>query len=206
MKGALQELSEEYENLESISKTQTQILNLTGVNIFDENEKFRDTYDILLDISKVYFDLADKDRASLDTILFGTTRSNQGQALLKAFQSGQVQKALKDIENSAGTASEEFDRYSKSIEAAINTNKAAAQELAMNMIDDDTIKGFVNAGTVFLNVLNEIISKFGTLQTIIPIVFGALSAFKNVGRAKMSALKREYADCNVVVTRNELIA
>ena len=75
----------------------------------------------------------------------------------------------------------------------------------MNLIDDDTIKGFVNAGTIFLNILNDIISQFGTLQTIIPIVFGALSAFKNVGRAKMSALKMEYADCNVVVTRNELI-
>ena len=205
MKGALQELNEEYEDLESISKIQTQILNLSGVNIFDPNGNFRDTYDILKDISEVYNDLADKDKASLDTILFGTTRSNQGQALLKAFQSGQIQKALKDIENSAGTAEAEFAKYEKSIEAVIQTNKAAAQELAMNLIDDDTIKGFVNAGTTFLNILNDIISKFGTLNTLIPTIAFGLSAFKNVGRHKMSCLV-EYADCNVVVTRNELIA
>lgn len=184
MKGALQELNEEYEDLESISKIQTQILNLSGVNIFDPNGNFRDTYDILKDISEVYNDLADKDKASLDTILFGTTRSNQGQALLKAFQSGQIQKALADIENSAGTAREEFTKYERSIEAIIQTNKAAAQELAMNLIDDDTIKGFVNAGTTALNILNDIISKFGTLQTLIPTIAFALSAFKNVGQVK----------------------
>ena len=76
----------------------------------------------------------------------------------------------------------------------------------MNLIDDDAIKGFVNAGTTFLDILNDIISKFGILNTLIPTIAFGLSAFKNVGRAKMSALKREYADCNVVVTRNELIA
>ena len=54
MKGELQELNEETEGLESISKIQTQILNLTGnrVNIFDSNNNFRSTYDILQDISK----------------------------------------------------------------------------------------------------------------------------------------------------------
>ena len=205
MKGQLQELGEEYENIESISKIQTQILNLSGVNIFDANRNFRDTYDILEDIAKIYKDLPDEKSSSLLEILFGKNRYNQGVAILQAFESGQVQKALEDATNSVGVATQEWSKYEESIEAAVQTNKAAAQELAMNIIDDSAIKGFVNAGTTFLNVLNDIISKFGTLQTLIPIIFGSLSAFKNVGRHKMSCLV-EYADCNVVVTRNELIA
>ena len=45
MKGELEDLGEEYDNIESISKIQTQILNLTSgkVNIFDDNGKFRST-------------------------------------------------------------------------------------------------------------------------------------------------------------------
>ena len=52
MKGELEDLGEEYDNIESISKIQTQILNLTSgkVNIFDDNGNFRSTYDILKDI------------------------------------------------------------------------------------------------------------------------------------------------------------
>ena len=54
MKGELEALGEEYENVESISKIQTQILNQTNgaVNIFDKNGNFKSTYEILKGISK----------------------------------------------------------------------------------------------------------------------------------------------------------
>ncbi len=74
MKGKLEELGEESEGLESISKIQTQILNITKgqVNIFDEaTNKFRATYDIMEDISRVWNDLADTDRANLLEIIAG---------------------------------------------------------------------------------------------------------------------------------------
>ena len=74
MKGKLEELGEESEGLESISKIQTQILNITKgqVNIFDEaTDSFRSTYDIMEDISRVWNDLADTDRANLLEIIAG---------------------------------------------------------------------------------------------------------------------------------------
>lgn len=119
MKGDLEALGEEYENIESISKIQTQILNLTKgkVNIFDNNGNFRATYDILKDISEIYNDLSDPDRANLTEILFGKLRGNQGVALIQAFQSGQIQKAYETALNSVGSAQKEFDSWSQSIEA-----------------------------------------------------------------------------------------
>lgn len=109
MKGALEELGEEYENVESISKIQTQILNLTKgkINIFDDYGNFRSTYDILKDISEIYNDLVDTDKASLTEILFGKLRANQGVALLTAFQSGQIEKAYETAVNSTGSAMKE---------------------------------------------------------------------------------------------------
>ena len=119
--GALKELGEEYEDLVSVSKTQQQIYELTGgkVNIMsatDPNE-FRDTYNILKDVANVINDLNGTDASELVQLLFGKNRANVGTAILKAFQSGQIEKAYEAAKNSAGSAQKEFDRWSQSIEA-----------------------------------------------------------------------------------------
>ena len=75
MRGQLEELGEEVdENVVSVSKMQTQILNLTHgkVNIFEADGKsFRNIYDIYADIAKIYNDLSDPDRSSLLELLAG---------------------------------------------------------------------------------------------------------------------------------------
>lgn len=67
MKGELEELGEETEGVENISKMQGQILNMTKgkVNIFDDLGNFRSTYDIVKDIADVYYELSSTDQASL---------------------------------------------------------------------------------------------------------------------------------------------
>ena len=125
MKGKLEELGEEVDDsISSVSKVQTQILNLTsgagigtGVNIFDENNNFRDYYDIMLDISEVYDKLSSTNKSTLLELLFGKNRGNQGAALIQAFQSGQVQKAYTDAVDSAGSAMQEQERWLESLEA-----------------------------------------------------------------------------------------
>lgn len=73
MKGKLEELGEESEGVESISKIQTQILNLTKgkVNIFDNVGNFRDTYDIINDIAKVWKEISQTDQAALLEVVAG---------------------------------------------------------------------------------------------------------------------------------------
>lgn len=78
MKGELEALGEDVDgNVESISKMQTQILNLTHgkVNIFDDKGDFRNIYDIMRDISEVYNDLTDTEQASLLETIAGKNRS-----------------------------------------------------------------------------------------------------------------------------------
>ena len=111
---------------------------------------------------------------------------------------------LTDSLNSQGVALEEYQHYLNSIEGKWQGLTTSAQAFASAAIDDSTIKGFLDLGTGFLNVLTDIIKQFGTLQTLLPIIMGSLSAFRNVGQAKKLGLY-EYADFNVVVTRNELM-
>lgn len=68
MKGDLEALGEEIDpNVESISKMQTQILNLTHgkVNIFKDDGSFKSTFQIMKEISKIYDHLTDTERADL---------------------------------------------------------------------------------------------------------------------------------------------
>lgn len=69
MKGQLEELGEEVdENVESLSKMQTHIMNLTHnkVNIFEaDNKSFRNIYDIYKDIAGLWDTLSDTDQADL---------------------------------------------------------------------------------------------------------------------------------------------
>lgn len=68
MKGELEELGEDVgDDVDSISKMQTQILNMTHgqVNIFDDEGKFRNIYEIMQDIARVYDDLSSTDQAAL---------------------------------------------------------------------------------------------------------------------------------------------
>lgn len=170
MKGELEKLGEEAEGVESVSKIQTQILNLTKgrVNIFDDNQNFKAPYEILKEVSEIYNELSDPDKADLTEILFGKLRSNQGLAIISAFQSGQIPKALKDSQNAAGTATEEMERYAESIQAHLNQFKEAAQELSADAIDTEFVKDIINDGITLLTLLNDIVKAFKEIKDIIP--------------------------------------
>lgn len=182
--GALKELGEEYEDLISVSKTQQQIFELTNgtVNIMQDSDPnaFRSTYDILADIAEVIKDLNDVQASELIQLLFGKNRANVGTAVLKAFQSGQIQKAYEAAENSAGSAQKEFDKWSESIEAHINTMKSSFESLSNTVVNSDLIKGGVDFLTGGINLLDNIIDKFGTIQTLITTIALGTS-LKNVG-------------------------
>lgn len=185
MKGELEALNEDTDGIESISKIQTQILNLTGnkVNIFDSNNQFRSTYDILKDISEVYNDLSDPSRADLTEILFGKNRANQGIAVIQAFQSGKIEDAYEAAKNSSGSALAEFEELSESIESHINDFREAWENLSNDFIKSDFLKTVIDSGTKLIDVLDILIKQFGAFPTIIGAIAGGLS-FKGVGEPK----------------------
>lgn len=187
MKGALQELGEEYEDIESISKIQTQIYNLSKgtVNIFKDDGSFKSTYDQLKEISEIYFDLSDSDRADLTEIMFGKNRANQGVAILQAFKSGQIEKAYEASANAAGSAMQEQERWMGSLEAKTQQFEASFQSLSSTILDSNLLKWFVDFGTGTTKTLDTIINKFGSLGTI-GLGTGLFAGVKNTGKCRMS--------------------
>lgn len=169
MKEELEALGEEFDKtVDSISKVQTQILNHTGgkVNIFDDKGNLRDYYDIMKDISKVYDDLSDSNKADLSEILFGKQRGNQGTAFIQAFQSGQIQEALEATMNAEGSAMQEQERLLESLEAKTQQFEAAFQSLSNTVLDSDLLKWIVDLGTSGVQALDNIIDQLGSVGTI----------------------------------------
>lgn len=176
MKGELEELGEEYENVDSISKIQTQILNQTNgaVNIFDDEGNFRATYDILEDIAKVWDKISQTDQAALLETIAGKQRGNQVAALIQSFQSGQAQKAYNDAVNAEGSAMQEQERWMQSAEAKAKQFEASFQSLSQSVLDSDLLKWFIDFGTGTVNALDGVISGFNNFSSAITSLGGLL--------------------------------
>ena len=59
----------------------------------------------------------------------------------------------------------EQENFEKGIEYSINRAKAALEELINDAIDSDLVKGLIDTGTKFIEILDTIVNKFGLLQT-----------------------------------------
>lgn len=138
-----------------------------GISLFTDDTKqtYKDTYTLMEEISEIYDDLTDKNRAELLEKLAGKNRGNQIAALIQGFQSGQVQKAYQDTLNSDGSAQQEQDRWLESIEAKQQQFEAAFQKMATTTFSSDMFKGLIDGGTNLLNLFTNLTSSIGMLNT-----------------------------------------
>lgn len=182
MKGELQALGEESEGLESISKIQTQILNLTGgkVNIFKDDGNFKSTYEIMQGISEVWTEISQTNQAELLEIIAGKQRGNSISALLTNM--AQANNALNDSINSSGSAQEEQERWMESLEAKTQQFKASFQSLSQTILDDNFLKGIVDFGSGAIDVLDEVFQHISPLGTAITGIITILNRDKSKQR------------------------
>ena len=185
MKEELEQLGEHaHESADSINKVQSQILNHTDgkIDIFDDAGAFRDYYEIMEDIAGIYNTLSVSDRDSLADILFGSSdkAKKQGNALIEAFQSGQVQKALDASLNAQGSAMEAQEKWLGSLEAKTQQFEAAFQSLSNTVLDSDMLKWFLDLGTGGVKALDALTDKLGSFATL-STIGGGIAGAKNLG-------------------------
>ena len=84
----------------SKSKLRSKIKSLSGVDILTDTGAYKSTYEILLEISKVWKDISDIDQAALLEIIAGKTRSNTAAAILS--NTTDLENAYVDALNAEG--------------------------------------------------------------------------------------------------------
>ena len=193
-KSQLIDLGEDAEGAaENVSKLREQMLALTGVDIQLDDDTYKSTYQILLEISKVWGRLSDLSRSSVLEQLFGKRQANIGAAIL---ENGdlleRVYKTSERASDGIGSAMREQEEYAKSIQYSIDTLKAAYQDFADSVINSDFVKNLLGIAQSFLEVLTKIIDKFGTLPTILTGI-AAIGGIKGVGKLTEYAYLRSVA-------------
>ena len=206
--GQLEELGEDADGAaESITKLQTQLLNLTQgrVDIMLDPSTFKSTYNILLEISEVWGDLSDTTRAEVTRLVAGVRQGNVFTALMTNMDD--AVKATAISMDSFGSAVKENERFLDSIEGRIAQFTAAFQDLSIALIDTGLVKEIVNMGTglvgliksftpiieflarpAFAIILTQTVGMLGRwLVTSIPNLFSNVTnlavAFKGVGNS-----------------------
>jgi len=190
-KTELEEMGEETDNLaSSTSKLRSEILDLTGVDLMLDDNTYKDTYTILLEISKVWDQLSDVSQANVLEKLAGKTRASVVAGLLQ--QGETLEQVYKDSQNAAGSAEEENKKYMDSIQGHLDVLTNKWQQMWDSGINADFVNFFIDLGAGVLDVVNNIgllKSSFLALGTVFTgkEIF---KAFKGEGRVKMFTLSK----------------
>lgn len=176
----LQNLGEETdEYTKTTSKLRDLVKSLTGFDIMEDENTFKSIYDILLGIGKEWNNLTDLEQSSLGEALAGKRNANVLYSVMQNID--QLEDVYQTAENSAGSAQKEQENYQKSIQYSIDVTKAKLEELANDFLSSDFLKGAINAGGKFIDILDGIVNHVGILRTAFIGLAGYLTA-KNANK------------------------
>ena len=161
------------------SQYDTLIQKLTQYNVQIKDSvtnEFRDTYDVLKDLSAVWSEISDIDKSVITELLAGTRQQNVFGSIMLNFQ--EAEGAMEAMEDSAGSLRKAYDIFLDSITAHIGKFKAAFQEAAQTLFSSGIITEVIDAGTTILNILNPI---FHILSSIVKLLGGLKGVLTVIG-------------------------
>ncbi len=183
----LQEMGEEVDDLATAtSNLREKLMALTGADIMEDEHTFKSYYDQLYEISQVMDKLDDTSRANVLETMFGKSRSAAGAAILSGMQ--ESASAYEDAINSAGSATEEYQTWMTSADAACQRFSNTLTETYQSIINGNTVRDLANLGSAVLELANKWGIVEGTLKGVIALNLGKFIA--TGGMALITATKQ----------------
>ena len=157
---------------ETTSQLQTKLKALTDgkVDIMADADTFKNTTQILREMSKEWQNMTDVEQAAALELLGGKRQANTLSAIISNFDI--VEDAIEASANSAGSALRENEKVLDSIQGRINQFNNALQTMWNNALDSDFIKSIVDFGTELV----KIVDKVGLLNSVL-ITLGTRKIF-----------------------------
>lgn len=179
-KAELEDAGEDTEGMvESTAKLQNMIKSMTGVDIMVDKDTFKSTYDIIKELGAVWDNLKDIEQAQILEAIAGKRQANVVASALRNYE--KLDDVLQTSIKSEGSAMQEQEEYSKSIQYSLDTLKAAYQEFANTVINNESTKKMFGVAQNFLEIITKIINKLGTFPTLMAGLGATLSITKGVG-------------------------
>lgn len=148
-----------------------------GFDILDSNGNYKNTYEILLGIAKIYKEIQEQDKklgtnhaTAIIEELAGKNRSSIASAILQ--DPTQLEAVKKSSEEASGSATKELDKYLDSIEGKIANLQNRVQEFWATAINSDSLK----VGIDFLTNIVELGTNFVDIIGTLPTILGTISS------------------------------
>lgn len=153
----VEEAGEDVEGMaESTSTLQAKLKALTHgkVDIMIDEDTFKNTTQILREMSGAWEDMTDIERASALELMGGKRQANILSSVIKNFDT--VEDVIKTSMDSSGSALLENEKYLTSIQGRIDLFTNSLQTMWMNFINSDVIKWVVDLGTKLMKLIDTI--------------------------------------------------
>ena len=176
-------LDEETEEaLEDFDLLQGKLADLTktakhpgGISLFTDETKteYKSTYQLLKDISGIWDELTDKQQAGVLETIAGKRGGQVLAGVLEPENFKEVERALQEMQNAAGSADQEMSIIEESIDYKLNRLKETWVGFVQDLIDRGTLGELVDNLTRISEIIIEIVDNLGPLGTFL----GGLSAY-----------------------------
>lgn len=160
----LQEAGEDTDNMaESVSSLQAKLLALTHgkVDIMADATTFKNTTEILREMSSAWSDMTDIERASALELMGGKRQANILASIIKNYDT--VDDVIETSLDSQNSAYEENAKWMDSIEGKMTEFKNSVQSLWQDVLGSNAIKDVISLGTGLVNIVDTI----GAIPTIL---------------------------------------
>ena len=170
---------------DSVSKLRAEIKALTGnkVDIMMDEDTFKSSYQILKELSQIWDQLSDVSQANILEKLAGKRNANALVAVINNFDI--AEQALKESQNSAGSALQENEKYLDSIKGKLDQLKASWEQLSNSLLGNGVVKGLIDALRTVLDFFNRLDEATGGWSSrliaffaVVGMVNAVISSFK----------------------------
>lgn len=152
------------------------------VSLVDVNGQMRSTYDILLDLGKIWGTLTNNQKALLGQELAGKYQANAFYAIMQNYE--KLKEVKETAENSVGSAAQEQETYINSLEAKISAIRENIKGLVMDSSNVELFKGLISGANAGVSALRFLIEKIGAVNSMVGTLTFTLMSFNTNFRKK----------------------
>lgn len=168
----LQGMEEDGEAVDGLSAKLEEDFNKLGLSLYDTNDNLKSTYDIMMDLAKVYPSLSEASKAYYTELIAGKNRAQVAAAILNNFST--AINATETAYNSAGSAATENEKVLNSLNGSLRLLKAEWESLVNSESFQKLLKNFIDFGTEVIKLIKNI----GGLNTVFAILIASFSVSK----------------------------
>lgn len=170
------------------------ILTRVGIALRDNAGSFRDFDDVLADVQNKWSSLTEVEQSAIAAALGATRQKENVLTLMENYSKAMEYAGISA--DSAGTAMEKYDAYSRGIEANMARVKASFESLSTNILNSDVVVNIAK----FANTLIKIVDTLVQCKMLLPAIVAAFMTIKNVGLSNSGGI---YPRNALAVTLNE---